>query len=110
MDEALIDNAAVLARMAEDGDDLTQPREIEFAHRFGDRRAAEAFCTWAIQQGYAATVEGREDASTDVIVRHRMAPHLQHLTDLERTLAAAARDHEGEPDGWGCFTVPKLHS
>jgi hypothetical protein len=110
MDEALDENAAVLARMAEQGDDLTQAREIEFAHLFEDHRAAEAFHAWAQQQGYAATVEAREDAGTDVIVRRLMVPNLQQLTDLELTLAAAARDHAGEPDGWGCFAVPKLHS
>jgi len=110
MDDALEDNAAVLARMAEQGDDLAQARDIEFAHLFEDCRAAEAFCAWAQQQGYAATVEAREDASTDVIVRCRMVPDLQNLTDLELTLAAAAREYAGEPDGWGCFAVPKLHS
>jgi hypothetical protein len=39
-----------------------------------------------------------------------MAPDLQQLTDVELTLAAAARDDAGEPDGWGCLAVPKLHS
>jgi hypothetical protein len=109
-DDALNDNAAVLARMAKQGDDLTQAREVDFAHTFDDRRAAEAFCSWARRQGYVATVENREDASTDVIVRHRMVPDLQPLTELELSLAAAARDHAGEPDGWGCWAVPKLHS
>jgi len=106
----LKDNAAVLAGMAERGDDLAEARVIEFAHVFDDRSAAVAFCAWAERQGYTATVEDRDDASTDVIVRQRMVPHLQMLTELELTLGAAARKHEGEPDGWGCFPVRKLHS
>ena len=109
-DDVLNDNAAVLAGMAERGDDLAQARVIEFAHVFGDRSAATAFRAWVEQQGYAATVEDRDDAGIDVIVRQRMAPDLLALTELELTLAAAARDHDGEPDGWGCLTVPKLHS
>jgi hypothetical protein len=110
MDEALNDNAAALAQMAQQGDDLTQARDVEFAHIFDDSAAAEAFCAWAKQQGYAATVETREDAGTDVIVRQNMVPDLHPLTDLELALAASARDYAGEPDGWGCFAVLKLHS
>ena len=109
-DNELEDNAAVLARMAERGDDLTQAREIEFAHLFEERRMAVAFCSWAQRQGYDATVEHREDANTDVIIRRTMVPELRALTELELTLAAAARAHRGEPDGWGCFTAPKRQS
>jgi hypothetical protein len=108
--EALDENAAVLARMAEQGDDLTQAREIEFTYVFDNGGAAEAFCVWARQRGFDAEIEVRDDANTDVIVRRRMVPDLHLLTDLELALAAAARDHAGEPDGWGCFAVPKLRS
>ena len=110
LEETLEDNAGVLARMAEQGDDLTQARDVDFAHIFNNRSMAEAFCAWAERQGYAATVETREDARTDVIVRQRMVPDLHLLTDVELTLAAASRDYAGEPDGWGCFAVPKLNS
>lgn len=109
-EDVLRENAAVLAGMAERGDDLAQARDVEFAHLFDDRNAAVAFCAWAEQHGYAATVEERDDASTDVVVRRRMVPDARAITELELALAAAARDLEGEPDGWGCFSVPKLHS
>lgn len=110
MDDALNDNAAALANMTQQGDDLTQPRDIEFAYVFDDAVAAKAFCAWAERQGYAATVETREDAGTDVIVRENMVPDLHTLTDLELALAASAQKHAGEPDGWGCFAVPKPHA
>jgi len=109
-DDALEDNAAALAAMAEQGDDLTQARDVEFAHVFGQRSEAEAFCAWAKKQGYSASVEERDDASTDVIIRHRMIPELRPLTDLEFTLAGAAEEYSGDADGWGCFAVPKLQS
>jgi len=106
MEEALNENAAVLARMAEQGDDLTQAREIEFAYVFDNSGAAEAFCAWATQRGFAVAIETRDDSDMDVIVRRQMVPDLHLLTDLELALAAAARDHAGEPDGWGCLAVP----
>lgn len=109
-EDALEDNAAALAAMADQGDDLTQARDVEFAHVFGQRSGAEAFCTWAKKQGYSASVEERDDASTDVIIRHRMIPELRPLTDLELTLAGAAAEYAGNADGWGCFAVPKLQS
>lgn len=109
-DETLEDNAEALAAMAEQGDDLTQARNIEFAHVFGQRRQAEAFCAWAKAQGYFASVEEQDDGSTDVIVRHRMIPELRPLTDLELTLAGAAEGYAGDADGWGCFSVPRLQS
>ena len=104
------DNAQVLAVMAEQGDDLSRPREIEFAHIFEDPNAAIAFSSWAATQGYEADIDHREDGCTDVIVRYAMIPELGRLTDLELTLAAAAREHGGDADGWGCFAVPRIHS
>lgn len=110
MNDALNENASALANMAAQGDDLTQARDVEFAHVFEDRDAANAFSGWAQSQGYVVTVEDREDAGADVIVRQRMVPELLTLTDLELALTDAARDYGGEPDGWGCFAVLKLHS
>jgi len=96
--------------MVEHGDDLTQARDVEFAHIFDDRKSAAAFRSWADQQGYVATVQDRGDECTDVIVRRKMVPEVSAVTEVELTLATAARDHGGAPDGWGCFSVPKLHS
>ena len=108
--DVLDENAAVMARLAEDGDDLTEPRDIDFAHIFADQSAAKAFCAWAERQGYDVTLDDGEDANIEVLVRRRMVPDLHAITELELALAAAARAHDGEPDGWGCFAVPKLHS
>ena len=110
MSDALVENAAVLKRMSDDGDDLRRARGIEFAHVFVEEGRAREFCNWALRNGYVASLEDREDARIDVIVCNHMVPDLCTITEFEKMLGEAARDYEGESDGWGCITIPRRHS
>lgn len=56
--------------MAERGDDLSQSRDMEFAHLFDDQAAAFAFRDWARLRGYRAEVwEDDAGASTSSCAR-----------------------------------------
>ena len=76
----------VLRSMFEGGDSLTQPRELDFAHAFAERIAAEAFRDWAIEQGFSTALDeigDRADEPFDVIVTRSMIPEHGTIRALE---------------------------
>jgi hypothetical protein len=102
------ENGDVLRRMFEGGDSLSQSREIEFAHQFSDRRAAEAFAFEAGGPGIEAgidEVEDRPEAPWDVIITIVMIPDHAAISELEQRLGGLAKRMGGEADGWGCFRI-----
>jgi len=69
------DNEAVLQQMRDSGDDLSQPRVIDFT----------VVLSW------------------DVVVKKHMLPTNASITAFERELQAVAAPLGGRNDGWGCF-------
>lgn len=105
------ENAEVLRRMIESGDDLTLPRDIDFFFLFPTFAQAEAFATEAaalddVGVGLAAPTDGPE---TEVRVVRHMVPTHAGITVLESELWVMAQSHGGEADGWGCEQIDRLH-
>lgn len=101
------ENADVLLRMAEDGDDLTKPREIDFHHLFSSAADAIAFLEAVRGHGYSKTDHDywQEKNAWLTAVHIEMAPALDEITATELALNEIASSFDGEPDGWGCMEV-----
>lgn len=101
------ENAALLRRMAEDGDDLGVSRDIDFNHVFPTEALAIAFENEVRARGYQNcdrdfSVE-QEGWLTSVTVR--MTPDLAGITATELALNDIAMPLEGKSDGWGCMEM-----
>lgn len=103
------DNGDVLRRMVAKGDDLTQPRNIDFSVLFADQSSAEKFAEHFRSLGYKVSLKGdypKPDFSWDVtVVRHMPATH-EGIADFENFLQSVADRWGGRNDGWGCFSGP----
>ena len=101
------DNADVLLRMAEDGDDLTKPREIDFHHLFTNVTDAVSFLAAVREQGFSNVDHDfwHERSVWLTSVHVSMVPVLAEITATEITLNEIAVSFDGEPDGWGCMEV-----
>lgn len=98
------ENGAVLRQMLEDGDDLTQPRDIDFLLVFGEQAQAEAFAAGAAELPdlrIAAPELDDEGIWVVAATRHMPASHAA-ITALEQKLATLADSFGGYPDGWAC--------
>lgn len=104
------ENGNVLRSIAAKGDDLTKPRNIDFAVVFGDAGSAEQFAAHFRGLGYAVSVEEREtDRDWDVIVVKHMVPTYEGITDFENLLQSVADSWDGHNDGWGFFSEPSIN-
>jgi hypothetical protein len=100
------ENGAVLRRLEEGGDDLTQPRNIDFEHVFPSKEGALFFAAQVVNHTDDVKVAWFEDEQVwNVTVTRYMIPKHGAVTELENSLAEIARLHGGETDGWGCFGV-----
>lgn len=71
------ENGNVLRRLAAKGDDLTKPRNIEFAVVFAQASSAKQFAAHFREMGYAVSVEESEterDFPWDATVVKHMVP------------------------------------
>ena len=91
--------------MAEDGDDLSQPRIVEFSFIFPQRDRAIQFAAMVDDYRYEVCISwfGGKKA-WDVAVRHKMIPTYHNITELEADLTRQAASVGGAADGWGCYT------
>ena len=99
------ENAAVLQRMQDHGDDLSRIRPVEFTAVFVDRQAASAFAQRASDQGYVTELEetGTTPAKPwDVIATRQFSPSVEEITNAEVHLGALAEELGGTLDGWCC--------
>lgn len=100
------ENGEVLRRMAEDGDDLSKPRDVDFTVVMPNVKAAQEFSAHFERAGYQVRME---EAGTvpelpwDVVVVKHMVPTHPGITDFEGELEAVAVRLGGRNDGWGCF-------
>ncbi|MFN3649462.1 MAG: ribonuclease E inhibitor RraB [Armatimonadota bacterium] len=102
------ENGRVLRAIAEQGVDLTIPRDVEFAHLFPGETEAGAFARQAASLGYRTEIyepdeEALEEGVTDwdVICTRRMVPTHPEISRTEAELAAIAQQCGGQEDGWG---------
>ena len=88
------------------GDDLSQPRIIDFCFIFDDRRHALVFAGAIEDQESEVCISYyREREMWQVVVKHCMIPDHAGITALETALASKAQAAGGRADGWGCMQV-----
>ncbi len=98
---------AILTRMAKDGDDLSQPREIDFNHLFEEKDKAAAFMDAVLQRGYknADCDFWSDEGKWQTAVHIFMVPELEEINEIEAELDEIAKSLGGSPDGWGCMEI-----
>lgn len=102
------DNGDVLRRMHDDGDDLDQPRTMDFCFAFPDRRQALAFAGLVDERDLEVCISWYEERRLwQTIVKRHMVPAHGAITALEQALTAHAESVGGEADGWGCMQVDR---
>ena len=106
------ENSEVLRRMAANGDDLTQQRNIDFTVVFADESSANSFIEHFRALGYEASCkhsEVKSDLPWDAIIVKNMVPTHNAIGEFEDLLQEVADLFGGVNDGWGCFSVPVAH-
>lgn len=101
------ENEDVLNRMRSQGDDITQPREVDFVVVFADEHSAETFAHLIVspENRVSVSMAGvQESFPWDVRIKRVMAPTNDSVTSFEEELAELAKPYGGKNDGWGCFT------
>jgi hypothetical protein len=103
------ENGDVLRRMIKNGDDLSQPRMMDFCYIFPERRQALAFAEIVDDKDLNVCISyNKERDMWDAIVKRYMIPTHTDITTFELSLATHAELVGGEADGWGCMTVKKV--
>jgi hypothetical protein len=102
------ENGRVLLRMFERGDDMSQPRMMDFCFAFPERRQALAFAELVDEREHEVCISYYEErAMWQAIVHRNMIPTHRDVTALESALAARAKSVGGKADGWGCMVVER---
>jgi hypothetical protein len=92
--------------MVREGDDISQPRMLDFCHVFPERRQALAFADIVDGRDLEVCISYYEEREMwQVIVKRYMIPTYRDVTALELSLASQAESVGGEADGWGCTSV-----
>lgn len=100
------ENGGVLRRMFDSGDDLSQPRFIDFCFLFPQRRQVLTFVERVDEWDLELCISYDDDRKMwEVIVKRYMVPTHEHITALELSLTHRAECAGGEADGWGCMQV-----
>jgi hypothetical protein len=100
------ENAAVLRTMAEAGDDLLIPREMDFSHVFATREGAIGFARRVDAEGLVPVVRpyDKQGFPFEVTVTTKpVVPTCAWVTETEQRLGTIAAEFGGKPDGWGCL-------
>ena len=98
------ENGDVLRCMYDDGDDMSQPRIIDFCFAFPERKQALAFAEIVDDRDVEVCISYYEEREMwQAIAKRHMIPTHQDITALELSLAAHAQSVGGEADGWGCI-------
>lgn len=111
------EDGAVLADLAAQGVDMSQPLLIDFQVAAPDQAAADAIGKALRQAGYDIEVvydegEPDEDGNIDpddeefgpswtVYVNREMVPEYTEIMRIQGDLDRLARPHGGQSDGWG---------
>lgn len=105
MTTLLEENTAILQDLAADGFDLTRPAAVEFTHVFSNEANAEAFLQAIEAEDFEADILEPEDEGEpwDVAITLEIVPTAETITELEQRFTTLARQHSGEPSGWGLY-------
>ncbi len=102
------ENGSILRRMYDKGDDLTQPRTIDFSFAFSERRQALTFAEMVDDRNLEVCISYYEEQEMwQAIVKRHMIPIHSEISALESTLTSHAEHVGGEGDGWGCMLIKK---
>lgn len=94
--------------MQDNGDDLAQPRMMDFCFAFPERRQAIAFAEIVDDRELTVCISYYEEREMwQAIVNRYMIPTHRDITELESVLTVHAETVGGEPDGWGCMQVDR---
>ncbi len=99
------ENGQVLQQMAEQGDDLSVPREIDFAVIFPSEEAALKFALRLLKSGQKVSFseyEENDELPWQVLAHPYMEPTHENICGYEDLLAEEADTLGGRNDGWGC--------
>lgn len=100
------DNGNVLWQMYEDGDDLGEPHQVEFAIVFKDQEKLEQAALHLLRQEQQVSFFNDEDTADEewvLTVHVEMIPEYADIVDLEEWFNGIAEQFDGEYDGWGCM-------
>ena len=98
------DNGNVLWQMHTDGDDLTEPHEIEYSIAFKSEEQADQCALYLLKEEQKISLfEDTEGESSEWIITIYvyMEPEHSDIVDLEEWFTKIAEQHGGEYDGWG---------
>lgn len=100
------DNGDVLWEMHQDGDDLTEPHEIEFSIVFDSKEKAHQGALYLLDQEQKISLYNDEEEPDEwtIVIYVLMQPIYQDIVDLEEWITKIAEQNSGEYDGWGCFS------
>ncbi|SPL71981.1 ribonuclease E inhibitor RraB [Acinetobacter stercoris] len=101
------DNGNVLWQMYEDGDDLTEPHEIEFSLAFEKQENAEKCAIFLLLEEQKISMYLDEEVAPNLwilSIHVTMEPDYADIVDLEEWFTKIAQQYQGEYDGWGCMT------
>ncbi|MGN6480537.1 ribonuclease E inhibitor RraB [Luteibacter sp.] len=100
------DNGQVLRQMVAEGDNLSIPREIDFAVLFETEQAALEFCVAMLRQGQKVSFSEYEDSDEmpwQVFLHPFMEPSHENISAFEAALEGESEGFGGVLDGWGCI-------
>ena len=92
--------------MIQNGDDLTQSREIEFTVAFPTENEALSFGETLLfnrQKVLLCDAEDCDDYPFEIVVFVELAATYKNITDYQELLAQYASPLNGLNDGWGCI-------
>lgn len=100
------ENGDALWRMAEAGDDLDKPREVDFAVIFPTETAALQFAVQLLRNGQKVSFgpyDGDPDCPWQVYAHRVLQPTHDAITAVEADLSRGGEPLGGRNDGWGCL-------
>ena len=99
------DDGDVLQNMAEGGDRLNQPRDIDFSLLFPDEISAKGFVEQPALQSYQVYSQPSDNGRWDVTVSVNAVPTYEFIAAFQARLADWSAPFHGANDGWGCFRL-----
>lgn len=99
------ENGDVLWDMAQNGDDLTKQREVDFSVIFPTEKAALEFAVLLLRndQKVSFAPYDNDELPWQVQAHPIMVPTHANISGYESQLADDATPLGGRNDGWGCF-------
>ena len=94
-----------LARMRNDGADLSKVHDVDFHVAIETESGAESVATEARRHDFATKVVAEDEGGFTVWCTKSFVPTEPAISEFEELLDEIARPHGGFSDGWGAFPV-----